>query len=227
MKVGVAIVYSSIDSFLWPMLRRQVESFADQIVAVSRTHLFSGEEEPAADLGVNHVLLPWKPGPGGQLCQEMRLVGLQQLRECDRVLFLDSDELIDVERMKPSLTTAVPTYFAAEWYWRDPTVKAVQKNEVAGLYCRPEDVLANQKRGEREAMCEKIQRPRPEHPFMHHFSWCKPLDAMLKKVANWGHRNDHDDWAGEILREWTAPLPGDCSFVHRNRQLVRCQPPFP
>lgn len=226
MKVGVTVVYSSIDSFLWPTLRAQIESFADQIIVVSRTHLFGGSREPDEPLGVPHLTLPPGFGSGGKLCQEMRLAGLDALAGCDRVLFLDSDELIEVERLKPWLATEQPTYFAAEWYWREPTVKAVQRNEVAGLYCRPQDVVRNGP-GERETMCKGILRPRPERPFMHHYSWCKPLPQMLQKVRNWGHRDDRVDWAIQIQREWTSPLPGDCSFVHKNRQLVLCQRPFP
>lgn len=226
MKVGVTIVYSSIDSFLWPTLKEQVTSFADDVLVVSRDRLFGGKPEPKVDLGVPHIVLDGRIDSGRALCQEMRMIGLQGLRHCDRILFLDSDELIDVERLKPELSTSVPTYFAAEWYWREPTVRATQKNEVAGLYCKP-DVVIEQNHGEREAMCAFIARPRPEHPFMHHFSWCKPLENMLMKIRNWGHRSDRVDWATQVQREWASPLPGNCSFVHRNRPLGFCQNPFP
>tara|TARA_R110002126_G_scaffold291760_1_gene457048 strand:+ start:36157 stop:36837 length:681 start_codon:yes stop_codon:yes gene_type:complete len=221
MRTGVVIVYSSIDDFLWGALSARVQKFADEVIVVSRTHLFGGEPEPTVDMGVPSVLMGKSDGPGWKAVQEMRRAGLESLPPVDRVLFLDSDELPD-QTITEHLDNPSPVYFAAEVYWREPWIRQVQNNEVAGLLCKPDEVVWN-RRGEREAMTSKrIVRPRPDKPFMHHFAWCKPLDAMVKKVQNWGHSGDRGDWVAMVKEEWARPLPGNC-FVHKGRLLEECE----
>lgn len=219
MKLGVSIVYSSIDSFLWVKLREQVEAIADYAIVVRRSHLLCGEVEPLPNLGMTTLTLPAFEGDPQACMRQMRLEGVRGMPpSITHVLLLDSDELFEPNRLKAALRD-VPTYFAADWYWRVGFVKAVQQNEVAGLLCR-KDKLVDQGYGDREALCLGIQRPRAETPFMHHYSWCKPLDQMIRKVRNWGHRDDRP-WESMLLHEWRQPLPGTC-FVHKNRPLVRC-----
>jgi len=221
MNLGVVVIYSSIDHFLWPRLREQIEAIADDAVVVRRTHLFSGEKEPLHDLGLRTLTLPLDHGiDHWEQMRRMRFAGVRNLHPgVTHVLLLDSDELFEVERLKMHLGD-VPTFFASEWYWRTGFVKAVQNNETSGLLCRKTDLLLDTTEGDRERMAHGIQRPRPERPFVHHYSWCKPLEQMVRKVRNWTHKDDKP-WESMLLHEWRQPLPGTC-FVHKNRRLVRC-----
>ena len=225
MKLGVCVIYSSIDHFLWPLLKQQVEDIADDAIVVRRTHLFSGEKEPLPDLGMRTLTLPLEDADDHwDQMRKMRFHGVRELRnDITHIMLLDSDELFEVDRLKGSLSNT-PTFFAADWYWRVGWVKAVQSNETSGLLCRREHMLMDTKEGDREKMAVGIQRPRIYPPIFHHYSWCKPIDQMHRKIRNWVHKDDKP-WESMLMHEWKQPLPGTC-FVHRNRKLVLCHDKF-
>lgn len=223
MKLGVVVVYSSIDRFLWDKLRLQIETIADSAVVVRRTHLWSGEVEPLDPMGLPTITMPMAGSDPWVAIQDMRIAGVEDLSpDTTHVLLLDSDELFEIDRLKEAITD-VPTYFAANWYWRSGSCIGVQQKETAGLLCKP-DLLFRARKGDRENMAASIERPRPRIPFMHHYSWCKPLDCMLSKVRSWGHRDDRQ-WVDLVTREWASALPGTC-FVHKNRPLATCTDMF-
>lgn len=224
MRLGVVVNYCSIDSFLWSRMSQMLAKIADEVVVVRRTHLFGGDAEPHEELGFPTLTLSQFDGSAFDACVAMRQCGVAALpSSIDTVLLLDSDELCECERLHPWLHDAhhTPVYLPAEWYWRQPTIATLQQKEVAGLLC-PKDKLVFGRKGDREMMAEHIARPRlrGRQP-MHHFSWCKPFPDMIRKVRNWGHRDDRRDWETMVRNEWQSPLPGTC-FVHRNRPLVLC-----
>ena len=49
-------------------------------------------------------------------------------------------------------------------------------------------------------------------PMIHHYSWVRTKDEMLKKVLTWGHNKDRD-WVKLIEEEFTRPFNGKC-FVN-------------
>ena len=51
-----------------------------------------------------------------------------------------------------------------------------------------------------------------EKPMIHHYSWVRTKDEMLKKVLTWGHNKDRD-WVKLIEEEFTRPFNGKC-FVN-------------
>jgi len=222
MSLGVVVNYCSIDSFLWPLLKRQIEVIADAVVVVRRTHLFGGEPEKDVDLGFPTIVLPPHDGNAFDACTAMRKPGVEALPSVSHVLLLDSDELFQPERLHEWIghDMNMAVYFPAEWYWRVPTIRTKQKKEVAGLFARIGDLRFG-RGGDRERMVDSLLRPRLTgmQP-MHHFSWCKPFPQMLAKVRNWGHKDDRP-WRRLLIEEWGRPLPGKC-FVHPGRELLHC-----
>ena len=49
-------------------------------------------------------------------------------------------------------------------------------------------------------------------PFVHHYSWVRTKEEMLKKVENWGHKHDKN-WTSLIEEEFSRPFNGT-DFVH-------------
>ena len=49
-------------------------------------------------------------------------------------------------------------------------------------------------------------------PLIHHYSWVRTKEEMLKKVLNWGHKNDKN-WSDLIEEEFSRPFNGT-DFVH-------------
>lgn len=51
-------------------------------------------------------------------------------------------------------------------------------------------------------------------PLVHHFSWVRSREEMLRKVASWGHRRDRSDWADLVNQEFEREFrAGDRDFV--------------
>ena len=51
-------------------------------------------------------------------------------------------------------------------------------------------------------------------PFIHHYSWVRTKEEMLKKVLNWGHKDDSFDWISKIEEEFSRDFNGT-DFIHR------------
>lgn len=50
------------------------------------------------------------------------------------------------------------------------------------------------------------------NPIVHHFSWVRNKEDMLKKVKNWGHNSDKN-WINLVEKEFSRPFNGT-DFVH-------------
>ena len=50
-------------------------------------------------------------------------------------------------------------------------------------------------------------------PMIHHFSWVRTKEEMLKKVHNWGHKND-TNWIDLVEEEFSRPFSGT-DFIHK------------
>lgn len=219
MKFSIIVVYSSIDEFCWPTLRTMCDQATDDLIAVRRTHLWGGDPEPLPSLGCNTLTLPAADSNGFAAAVEMRMAGIEAAMH-EWVLLLDSDEIPESDKLL-AFQVRHPTYLPCHYYWRTTGYRMVQQNEVAGLLA-PKSLIRRPAKGDREAMCQRIERPRFE-PWMHHLSWCKPIEAMRKKVRNWGHCDDRD-WLRDLEQCWASPLPGR-NFVHPKRPIVHCKPP--
>jgi hypothetical protein len=61
-------------------------------------------------------------------------------------------------------------------------------------------------------------------PIMHHFSWVRTKEEMLRKVKSWGHTNDRD-WNPMIEEEFSREFNGK-DFVHNYSYKILEKPLF-
>ncbi len=155
-----------------------------------------------------------------------RLIAASFLKETiESVLFLDADEIADGCRLAEWLDASdyhqhTAMRLANYWYFRDPANQALVWEDSPVLAKRralTTDLLLHQ--DERNAIYDLLPGPKRRHvtgcdgqPLVHHFSWVRTKDEMLKKIGAWGHKADRD-WKSLVELEFSAPFRGT-DFVH-------------
>ena len=152
-----------------------------------------------------------------------RWLASTKMLPCDYVLFLDSDEVINGEVMAEYLSSKRYTHFSAiklanYWYWREPTYQANNYTEDSAVMIKtskfnPLDLFCNQGRHGIFAKCHPLETKRNVlggngAPMIHHYSWVRTKEEMLRKVTCWGHRNDRSDWVAKVEEEFSRPFNG-------------------
>jgi hypothetical protein len=153
-----------------------------------------------------------------------RWIGLQHCPNgTDFALFLDADEVLDPVRFtewraKTDLTPLNAVKFLNYWYFRDVCYQADQHEDSVVMTrvsaIKGKDVFSD---SERHAL--KLA-PYIEgavgldgQPFIHHYSWVRTQEEMLRKVKNWGHTSDRGNWEDLVNEEFSGPFSGT-DFVH-------------
>jgi hypothetical protein len=103
------------------------------------------------------------------------------------------------------------------WYWRDPTLRARSYEEDSVVVVKNKkfntmSIFSNEGRhgvfnacvGEKKRNVHGIDGK----PFVHHYSWVRTKEEMLKKVKSWGHRNDASNWIELVEKEFEGPFTG-------------------
>jgi hypothetical protein len=224
--ISVAVSYCSLDAaFLEPLLR-EASKFSDDITVVATDHLFNGEPE---DLKVFYEITSKFPSvttfvqkwsnsrPVRHWHNASRWEGVVRTRH-PWVLQLDGDEVPDGARMKEYLEQcdfAKDGYaFECYWYFRSPRFRS-QTTAICGLLMPKKHltrsfIFTESERGE---FRNRADLSVEEHivwqgkPVMHHFSWVRSKDVLLKKVSSWAHKADRD-WKSIIEEEFSHPFSG-------------------
>lgn len=158
------------------------------------------------------------------------------------VLFIDSDEIVDdnfgdwfeLNKHKNHCFN-----FTCHWYFREPIYQA-KKTESAGVLIRKSDCInwdLNHKLELKQFYQRLWEENRLAHGdwpgspilgpdgkvVMHHYSWVRDREQMLKKVKNWGHKDDNADtawyfnskktWVELVEEEFNRDFNGT-DFVH-------------
>lgn len=153
-----------------------------------------------------------------------RWVSLKTLdASCDYVMFLDSDEVIDGTAFGAWIESGLYRAYDAMklanyWYWRDICYRAKEYLEDSVVFIKrstfnPLTLFSNVGRQGVFDACKSEKKCRVvkgcnDAVMVHHFSWVRDKEAMLRKVKNWGHRDDPQDWVGLVEREFSAPFTG-------------------
>lgn len=256
--IGCVVNYCTNEyPFLAPCLA-QLQSFCQRIVVPVCDHFFDGTaedklllERSEAENRDRAIFLNWKfdrnehTGDSGQFYWEgkARWLGVEHLQNCEFVLFLDVDEIVDSERFVqwldnfkapveiPNVGLKELTFrdldafkFGAYWYFRDPAYQA-RVLEEAGVMVRrsrlTRDNVINP--GARTSLFKMIEGIRGDRllgldgrPMVHHYSWVRTRQQMLKKVRSWGHAGDRN-WEALIEREFRKPYFSGIDFIHHYR----------
>lgn len=156
-----------------------------------------------------------------------RLIGFNKMDEdIDYVLFLDADEIVEGQRFSKFLENPIFTdfnaiLFANYYYFRDVKFRAknfessVLMVKKSSIFTKTMFLLPNDRVGIYNSVSEKKIRSVTAFdgaPMVHHYSWVRTKEEMLKKVETFGHSADRD-WVALIEKEFSRPFNGKC-FVH-------------
>ena len=228
--VSVVISYCSNDKCFIEPLIEQCKIFADEVVVVSCSHYFSGEQDHhlknLSHFGVTHHIFEYLPEHDSKYHHNYaRYKGLE-ISNKEFVLFLDADEIPDGNLMYNFLKdTALNNHsiinFKCHWYFREPINRA-RKDEMCGLLAHRSLLTENLFFTPLERWSYKLYNlPSIENAdyngliILHHFSWVRTKIQMIKKVESWGHRKDKD-WLCLIEEEFSKAFTG-IDFVHSYR----------
>ena len=149
-----------------------------------------------------------------------RSIGVANLADnIDWVLFLDSDEIVNTELFTKWLaeTTTFNIFdsfkLANYWYWREPIYRAKEIEDSAVLIRKSSiNIDVNDIYREREQF-QFQNTPRNvmhgDQPMIHHYSWVRTKEQMLRKVKSWGHACEIN-WVPLIEEEFSHDFNGSC-----------------
>lgn len=242
MKISSIVQYSTLDYRFLKTNLEQLAKFSDEIIVVVCDHFFNGEPENQELLeksfeimsevpNCSTYLFEWEgmqsnPGHYHNLSRE---IGTQKSTG-DWLLFVDGDEIVDDNFKEWFETTAQLTdttyWLTCYWYFREPTYRA-KPYEGCGLLIKRSKCNWNIHVREERQQFHSIDNfihgwytpiLMQGEPMVHHYSWVRTKQEMLKKVANWGHKHD-TNWAELVEEEFSRPFSGT-DFVHGYEYII-------
>lgn len=238
MKFGTIINFCSND---YPFLRHCIDAIqpvSEQIIVPVCDHFFDGKKEDretlehiyAENRDTQFIEFPFdleKSSYSASYWHNLaRMIGHFFLKkEIEYVLFLDSDEIADTERLiewqgKFPYCEYEALRLAGYWYFREARFQAMAWENTPLLVKREAvdgTLLMNPR--ERGGIFDCMQGLKKEKvlgldakPLFHHYSWVRTKEQLLRKVASWGH-NWERNWTEEVEKEFSHPFNG-VDFVH-------------
>jgi len=233
MKIASLINYCSNDYRFIKKVIDNVTPFSSQIIVPVCDRFFDGTKENRELLdktykensGAQFIEYEWQPNYWTQYWSNMsRLLSVQNLNDdIDWVMLFDSDEVVDTELfvqfLKEYKFEHSSYQLANYFYFREPIYQSY-KLEDSVVLCKRELMNTNvfDKNYERQQYCANLNVPKlrmvtfKEQPMVHHYSWVRTKEQMLKKVQTWWHREDRD-WTDLVEKEFSHPFTGK-DFIH-------------
>lgn len=155
-----------------------------------------------------------------------RVVGWKKAStESDFILFLDADEVVDSKRFTDWLSEfalgRMNAIKLANYYYFRETKYQSENFEDSVVLARKS--LLNESMImdflDRESIYQNIGNPKSRmvfgsdnQPLVHHYSWVRTEEEMIKKVSSWGHSHERD-WIRLVRNEFAGDFTG-VDFVH-------------
>lgn len=249
--IDVVMPYCTLDELFIEKNIEQCLKFANNIFITVSSHLYTGEPEnknkidklksfcsPYKNIDIleyqwnNHNTsfdFYWN-------CYS-RWIGIEKCKT-DYIMQLDSDEIIDGDMFLESYSENAEEFWTKfqsyalcmYWYYRDFCYRSKTQEQahivVSKSVLSKSNVFTKYDRGG-HAVVNNITSmfgvKYKDNSYIHHFSWVRTKDHLLKKVAGWGHRNERK-WEDLIEEEFSRPFLGkDC--VH-GYEFEKVEPPF-
>jgi hypothetical protein len=237
MKITTILMYCSND-FRWiEKCVEQASKISEEIIIPICDHYFDGTPENREILDKTYELLnnnpkvqiiefEWSPGhPTYYWANMARIIGKEySLPETDWILWLESDEIIDDIAFNKWIESKEYEQYdsfklANYWYFREPIYQA--KNwEDSVVLVRKELVNFDLSNPREREQCHEFLPVRKKReilgvdnlPMIHHYSWVRTKDEMLRKVKSWTHSGDRD-WISQVEKEFEHDFNGS-DFIH-------------
>lgn len=242
MKLSTIILYSTID-FRWiTECLESASKISTEVIVSSCDRLWNGQPEntnlidQTKDIinsfpNVKLVNINWQPGYKHFFWEsQCRTKGvLSASADSDYLLFLDADEIVNVNNFKNWVKTEEYKLYdsmklANYWYFREKKYRAKTIEDSVVLikkdvvYQNNQIIIPIMSTG-REQYHELINCNKKRmilgtdgHPMIDHYSWVRTKEEMIAKVQCWGHNNDRD-WISLIEEEFSRDFNG-CCFVN-------------
>jgi hypothetical protein len=233
MKISTVINYCTNEYRFINTCINSVKPFSNQIIVPVSNHFFDGEKENKElldktyqeNLDADFIEYEWQEGKPSQYWVNMsRIIGTNSVKDdSDWILFLDSDEIIDFDSfgsiLKKIDDSLVSLKLGCYWYFREPIYRATTLEDSTVLVKKDWVNINPDIKPDREQMHEFLPTKNKIRmvlnngiPPIHHFSWVRTKEQMLKKVNSWGHNIDKD-WKSLVEEEFSRPFNGTC-FVN-------------
>lgn len=234
-KLSAILQYSTMDYRFLKMNLEQLSKCCDEIIIPICDHFFNGEPEDQELLEetlkicseyptTNVYMFEWQGvnSNPGYYHNVSRMLGTEVANN-EWLLFVDADEIIsdDFGDWFDEIKHTDHTYWlTCYWYFREPIYRATSL-ESAGLLIKGSKCVWDvEVRAERQQLFGLSGFVNGDHqpilyngePLVHHYSWVRSEEEMIKKVLNWGHSRDKS-WVELIREEFSRPFNGK-DFVH-------------
>ena len=241
-RIATVINYCSIDNRFIDRNVEECLQFSELVYIVMCDHLLDGTPENLAfeteafrrrwadNAKVELLIFPYPKKLikehgvriGHNMCRYLGYSSIKD-KELDYILFLDADEIPEGTKvrdyLKDNKLEADCIRFANYWYFREPTYQAQSLEDsitLVKLEAIKDDraFFTEQERDMFPLLLKDSKRMElyKDKPLFHHFSWVRTKDQMLRKVGNWGHKNDKD-WPSLVEEEFSRDFNGT-DFVH-------------
>jgi hypothetical protein len=239
-KIATIINFCSNDRRFISACIREAALFSEQILVVCSDHFFDGQPEDLHALDqvakenplARFLRFPYQKNAGKEAqywVTYARWFGLQRVDPNQTyVLFLDADEIVDGKRFHHWLNTFPAGKYNAikpanYYYFREPEFQAEDWEDSVLLIRK--NLLTYpmvMQFADRQSPYDQVPEPKirqvTDHaglPMVHHYSWVRSEDEMLRKVKSWGHHHEHD-WESLVRKEFSGPFQGT-DFIHGYR----------
>lgn len=147
----------------------------------------------------------------------------------DYIHFCDADEVIDPSSFsswleKENLCSFSCVRFASSFYFREAQYQAISDTMNGTLLVQKKELQPSMLWNLKERMGifnslpgEKLLRVTDSegNPFVHHYSWVKTKEELLKKTSSWAHYWEKN-WQDLLEEEYARPFNGK-DFIYKHR----------
>jgi hypothetical protein len=234
MKISSVINYCTYDQrFITPCIDA-IRSVSDEVIVTYTSCFYDGSPENydlihstiSSHPDVRFIEIPYETNKRSELdwCSYSRVIGRNAISDDSQyLLFVDSDEVLIVDAFLSFFNSSkfeigTDYKFLSYWYFRDVLYQSKQYEESITMMYVP-SINMNALSHDRTSLFSSGTNKKQNYtttpsglPLVHHFSWARNKEGMLKKVSTWGHKNDRD-WTSLIETEFTHEFNGT-DFVH-------------
>ena len=231
MIVDTVISYCTIDDMFIRENIRQCLYFSKEIFIITSSHFFNGTPEDETKIqslkefcrqfpNVHLIRFKWEEGQTPRYWHNYaRWIGIQQC-DTEYIMFMDADEILEGAIAKESFNyedfyKEYDEYvFSCYWYFREPAFRAKSLEQCHKLIrasaLTKDLIFSEHERGavglsNRYRSMFKVRYN--GRPILHHFSWVRTKEQMLKKTSSWAHKDDKN-WKELIEEEFSRPFNG-------------------
>lgn len=226
---------------------KQASKFSDDIVIPICKNLFNGEEEnkklldKTFDICDNYrnakiILYDWQgvKDHNSYYNNLTRKIGTENAKN-SWLFFLDVDEIVSDQfntwfSSRKNLDHA--WWLSCYWYFREPIYQAIcdqgcgflvpKKYCKWNLYSKLERQQLFQNLYDQNKLTAsglKETYDQYQNKMIHHYSWVRSYENMLKKVINWSHKSDRN-WVDLVSEEFSRPFNGTDFVYGYNYNIV-------